>query len=365
MLEAVSNLALFVGLNEALGQVPLSFAEKDARDLYRVWVGGQGLSSDMEATLLVGTEASVEAVEGWLSWARAQGPDTVTIYLSTHGDDAGVALANGFLFYNRFAQLLRAVRARSTLLIVDACSAASLRPRLQHDGIAGGFELVVGLRLLASTVPGLRAMFSTGRGRVAGEGRTVDNGHFTSSLLHVLKTSKGDLWASGVGFLSDRQAFDLANRMTTFRFGQRAEQIGLRGDLPLVVSQGDSVIGSGSVCAVRAAPGGVAVRVATCERRFVATVIRIVLANSAGRPLFETTNRVVPTHDMAVLERLTSWPLAHVLGDPRSRLEIQRLGHARVVWMVRLEDVFGRVLDETHAAIPVVTTPDLFFRLVA
>lgn len=198
-------------------------------------------------------------------------------------------------------------------------------------------------------------MYSTGADRPAREGDEVQNGYFTAALLLALKTAGGDIESLGVGVVSARRAFALAQLWTLARIGQRAQYAGPLDDFPLALAQRDAVIGSAAVCAVQGIPEGVLVAVATCGRRFVSTTIRATLRDRTGRLLYAKNLVLSPAMDARRTTARIIAPFAVLLADRRVLNEMSRIGYCALTWRASVLDVFGRVLDTEECRIKYAT----------
>lgn len=341
----MDTLALFLGVDAPAALPPLKYAEKDATDMHRQLVGGQGLLGEDDAQLVLGEQVTFGSTLQWLRVAAVFCPETLIVFFSGHAGPAGLELSDGRLDYSLLAATLRRVGAKKVLVIIDACNAASFHPWLRASGMSGPAGHVVGARLLARAVPGLRVMYSTGADLPAREGEDVQNGYFTSSLIQALKTSNGDLRSFGTSVVSARRAFELAQLWTFLRGGQRAQYDGPLDDFPLALSQRDAVIGSAAVCAVQGVPEGVLITIATCERRFVSTMIRATLTDRTGRPLYAKKLVLSPSLDARRATARIVAPFASLLSDRRVMSEVSRDGFSAMTWHASVLDDFGRVLD--------------------
>lgn len=130
---------------------PLSYAQKDARDMHRQFVGGQGLLAVDDAQLLLGEQASRGAVLKWLGVAAVFRPDTLIFYFSGHAGPCGLEMSDGLLEYPLLAASLRSVGAKKILVMIDACQAASFHPWLTTSGMGGAAGQPVGCQTSVGT----------------------------------------------------------------------------------------------------------------------------------------------------------------------------------------------------------------------
>lgn len=196
------------------------------------------------AARLLGGNATRANVYSGLQAMRQRGPDYFVFYFSGHGNDDGIALSDGLLHFRHLVPLIQAIDAPFSLVVLDACSAASYLDYVQRTSAVEGWGApaqFAWLDAVAGSSPGCRLMFSTGASRSAAEGAGTANGHFTDAFLSAIRGVQGDISAHGYRWISDSRAFEATRKIMFERHGleQRPVAKKLTGDFPLILSHVD------------------------------------------------------------------------------------------------------------------------------
>jgi hypothetical protein len=348
-----------VGVNEALGLKPLRYAERDATSIARVFASGVGPLTDADVTLLRGYRATSHRLNLALGALAYNRPDHLVVYISSHGNELGVALVDGPYSFAALAEWLRRIGSPHTMVILDTCHAAAYAryAGIEVGGLAGILDLPW-IVALAHATPGSRLMFSTGAKRTASEGGRVRHGHFTWALLRALANAPGDLRAGGECWISDAAAFAQARARMIQVFGPRQvpQAIGLTGDFPLAMSQAHAAVGDASIDEARlvSTSGQLAVEFCVTGRRHLPTHLRWSLRNAAGAEIAADTVDVATADDRGCYRGRISLPLDAAQRDRITRLLIRGRGRAPLAVTLSVEDHRARPLART--AVPLAYT---------
>lgn len=204
-----TRAALVIGRND--GGDPwtaLRYAEDDARRVGDVLVERGRFPAEQVRVL---TGASVAAVLDALGHLRAAPPDLLVVYYSGHADAEGLRLGDEHLAYADFKVAIRAVDARSRVVIVDACQAGGLRAKAGAGRVVPGPPEVVwrgppvqGEILLAASAVDERAF----------EDAALGGSVFTHHLVIGLMGAADDR-SEPDGRVTVDEAFDYAQRSTS------------------------------------------------------------------------------------------------------------------------------------------------------
>jgi len=192
------RLGLFVGNDVGFGEdEPLRHAEREAKDLSRLFTEMGGLSSH-RATVLQGATAdvfkdTVARLEAQAREVEAAGDDVLLVfYYSGHASREGLHLAGTLLEMDWLRRWLETSRAQVRIAFVDACESGSLA-RTKGGTPVEAIEITVDDALTAS---GLAVITSTGPLSVARESDQFGGGVFSRALLTGLRGG-ADLDADG------------------------------------------------------------------------------------------------------------------------------------------------------------------------
>lgn len=312
----------------------VTFPEKNARDLFCLFNGPLGPPS-IEATCLLGAEASHAAVDGILKAVADAPPKFVMIYFSGVATTRGLKLADRVLPGRRLGEQLARMQGAGVVLVLD------LLTTLPKDGVA---QLPAWIDELAAELPHVR--IAAARATAVGAG-AEGHGHsrFTEAYLQALRASPGDLRRKGTLFVSDRRAFDSASMILRRRWGEGELPVeaGLFGGLPLLRSEAEAAVGNGQIVDLSAGPGSsLQVRFALHGRRSVPTVLHYFLVDTADEPLAEGSIEIAPDTDRHLGR-------TRFRVDPRLLPSRRRRGGLR--FRVELRDGFGHVLDRQKVAV--------------
>lgn len=337
-----------VGVNETPGAPQLSFAEKDAGDVYKAFVGGQGPVEVENAVLLLGNDASKESV--WLALVAAQvkQPTHFLFYFSGHGNEQGLAVRNGLFPFEWLHRALRRLGASWSMIILDACRAGSFAAFVKEGRIAlGATQDMSWYEALAHATPGTRLVFSTGARRSAGENQHLQNGSFTHALLQGMRYARPDIQVGSAAYVSDQRAFSYARWHMRQIQGVRQvpEEMGLTGDFPMLRPESANEVGDGWFSRVFIHPHELRVEMALEGRQFVATRLRYAILNSSWRQLHSGESSFEPLHDGVVVTINLPFEFGWLQTDPLSVAFVSLSGRASFYWALWLEDGEGNELD--------------------
>lgn len=183
------RFGLFVGNNRGFGgDVELSSAEREARDLAGVFQEIGGLSRD-RTVVLQGTTVdelleAIRSTEAQIREAEARGDDAMLLfYYSGHGSRAGLHLNGELLPMETLERWLQTSAAQARLAFVDACESGALA-RLKGGTPVEAVDLHLDDALMAY---GYAVLTSTGPQEVARESEAFGGGVFSRSLLTGLR----------------------------------------------------------------------------------------------------------------------------------------------------------------------------------
>lgn len=342
---------LACGVNAGPGAPSLRFAEKDAADVFRHFTSGFGPLRDGDGSLLLGRNATFAAFDGELARLETSTPDFLIVYVSTHGNDRGVLLTDRIYLHERLAQRLRRIGTPSSVVILDTCSAGSFADATTKvGGLLEGILDAAWRKALANATPGNRLIVSTGRGRRAGEGGMVQNGHFTYAFLKALRTTRGDIRHGDTSWISDMKAFSHAKQIMRDRLktSQLPLAEGLTGDFPFVLSQSEHPIGKATIerAELRRASSTLDVDFVVRGRKYLPTKLRWRMRNFVGDDVFEKVVRVATRDNTAAYTYSLPVPSRALLGDRWNRYMLDLVRSVDVEVVFTLEDQYERAMTE-------------------
>lgn len=336
-----------IGVNNAAGQTPLSFAESDARAIFQTFTGALGPALAQDSALLLGARATKAEVLRVLGAAARVGTGHLLLYFSGHGDSGGICLADDVLEHRVLRDALKRVRSRATLVVLDACQAASYAWwHKTGEDVAGIAEDWADM--LANASPGTRMFFATSADELSREGGNVRGGHFTWALLAALHRGYGSIQGRQRRWVSDHEAFSLACDILRQRCPNDAqpESRKLDGDFPMLLSQADNVCGSGVVC-LTAAPRGITanVNVHVSDRRGIRTRLQCSVKDRSGFVVGIKNLFLTPASDSASYELSVAFPRDEIWDD-KARSRLRRGVEVPLWWTAELLDAHhGHSLD--------------------
>ncbi|WP_420814137.1 caspase family protein [Polyangium spumosum] len=288
--------AVVCGVNNSIGQTPLSFAESDAQAIFRTFTGALGPADEENSKLLLGARATRGNVLRVLQAYAQRGTDYLLFYFSGHGSEDGLALADGMLEYWELHAALANLPARARLVILDAC----------HSGAYGGLVEVGGVgdlqeswaEVLAAALPGTRVLCAARSDELSAEGGSIRMGHFTWALLEALHRGKGSLRGRDHRWVSDSEAFYLARAHLLSRWPNDAHPDcrNLSGDFPMLLSHAHAPIGRGALSIRPHARGYAAdVEVVAARRTGVPMLLKCRLLDESRVEVGTETRIIVPT----------------------------------------------------------------------
>ena len=337
-----------VGVNAPLGSKALSYAEKDAADLYKAFVGGEGPVAPERAKLLVGGEARVADILRAIVTAVAAQPSHLLFYFSGHGNEQGLAAADGLLGFKLLHRTLRAVNAPWSMVILDTCRAASYAAFVKEARVkVGAVPDVSWYEALAAATPGTRLIFSTGADRNSGESAALQNGLFTHAFLQGMRHAKPDLNMVNSLYVSDQRAFNYARwHMRTIQGSkQLPEEMRLTGDFPMLRPQATNEVGDGWFNQAVPFPHHLRVVMQVEGRQYVGTKLQYAVVNSAWTLLHSDVIEFEPKYDASEVTLDILLDFEWLQSDPRAAVQLALFGRASFRWLLWLEDSNGSDLD--------------------
>ena len=336
-----------IGVN-GTGARALKFAEKDAFDFYRAFDGALG-PPGVVASCLRGPEATRQEVISLLMECIDDPPDVLCIPFSCHGNADGLALYDGLLSFEVLARMLRAVGARVTVLIIDACGAGGFM-RYANEGRVGvgGFLEQSWAEALADAVPGLRIYLAASADANSREGADVSNGHFSRAVLDAMFCSNGELHAYPFRFVSDAEMFRAARTRMRRQWPNDAAPMAFgikEGSFPLLLSQADEAVGEASIRRFDLGARPVtSVAVQMRGRRHVPTFVRCRLVDTFDIKLACDSVRVEPGWDSTNCQHDFEFDGSVFSKNPLVQLDYDAGYSVAVDWIVEVVDQRGRVL---------------------
>ncbi|MCB9744001.1 MAG: caspase family protein [Alphaproteobacteria bacterium] len=202
------RIGLFVGNNHGIGtDEPLSWAEKEARDMARVFQE-MGDFDRERLYVLEGPSANqlretILQVEAQVREAAADGDDVLLVfYYSGHGSAQGLHLSGTLYPMDQLRRWLEGSEAEVRVAFVDACESGTLA-RARGGQAVEAIEITVDDAL---TMSGLAVIASTGPLSVAREDDSFGGGVFSRALLNGLRGS-ADTDNDGVITLDEAYAY--------------------------------------------------------------------------------------------------------------------------------------------------------------
>lgn len=127
-------------------ELPLSYAESDARQVLSTWAA---VVPDPERRVALRVGATPESARATLEAFSADvGPDDVVmVFVTGHGDARGAHLGGAVWPWRELDARLAALPARVVILVVDSCQSGAL---LGPKGFVRGSPLAVRLEALAA-----------------------------------------------------------------------------------------------------------------------------------------------------------------------------------------------------------------------
>ncbi len=336
------------GVNTPPNETPLRFAEKDASDIATVFSSAIGPVSGV--TPLLGIDADNNGIFSAFLAAAESPPEYLVFYFSGHGNDEGIALADGDLTYETLAAYIRYVEAPYTFVILDVCSAASAAPFLK-EAVVGGLGTLKEswLAALASATPGTRLIFSTGANKSALEPVNLGNGLFTHFFLKALRESSGDLSWNNESWISDRRACVTARwHMKVSGHAQIPLFFNLSGDFPLTISQDDNPVGFAHFSGTAISRHSLDVSFRIASREGLKTTLRWELANGRGDVVASGRYTKTPMIDAAKYSGSIPCPHEKLRTDSFTRASNMISGLAPVTWTLQLFDEADNLLDSSE-----------------
>ncbi|MCB9741953.1 MAG: caspase family protein [Alphaproteobacteria bacterium] len=186
-----ARIGLFVGNNVGFGQdEPLSWAEKEARDMARVFQEMGDFDRErvyvLEGPSAVQLRETIQQVEAQVREAAADGDEVMLVfYYSGHGSSQGLHLSGTLYPMDQLRRWLEGSEADVRVAFVDACESGTLA-RARGGQAVEALEITVDDAL---TMSGLAVIASTGPLSVAREDDSFGGGVFSRALLNGLRGS--------------------------------------------------------------------------------------------------------------------------------------------------------------------------------
>jgi hypothetical protein len=241
---AAERTLLAVGSNNGLGhEAPLLHAVDDARRVAALFteLGGVGQAStrvlaDPSPAAVLQAVAALGAAGAGAAGAR---PQTIFIYVSSHGDDQSLHFGGERLPLGDLQAAVAALPAPLKIMVIDACRS----PGMRDKGLERTPSFAVSLPASPSEHEGLVTVLASRRGETAHESARLEGGVFTHYLVSGLR---GAADRDGDRRVTLAEAYEFAYGRTLARSvaatgaPQRPEMLlSLRGSGPLVVTQLD------------------------------------------------------------------------------------------------------------------------------
>jgi hypothetical protein len=338
------------GVNAPPNSKKLNFAEKDAADVSNFFTSALGpIKGDGVATLL-GDQATSSDIYSAFIAADVAAPDYLVFYFSGHGNDEGIATADGLMGYDHLAALVKLIDAPYVFVILDVCSAASAATFFKEARVGGlGGVRESWLAALAQAKRGTRLIFSTNAKETAIDSAILQNGVFTHYFLQALRRSSGDFPFGGRSWISDRRAsISAANRMKRAGYTQLPVFHGLTGDFPLAASQADEAVGSANFIKTVVSPHSLDISLETDSREKVRTILKWSLYNGQGELLDSGTKSATPGSEYSTHSGSIPFPHQIARADRHTKLRLMTEGAAPISWELELLDETGNLLDYSH-----------------
>lgn len=344
------------GCNYSPGNQVLSFAEKDAEDIYKVFVGEEGPVPPQNATLLTGASANAEAIILSLAHAHMNKPTHFLFFFSGHGNEEGFALFDGLFLFSTLAEWVRGIDASYTVVILDTCRAAAFARHYQTEGQVrvGGVPSFSWYEALAAANEGTRLIFSTAANRNSGESSVLQGGAFTQSFIKALREAKPDISLSdGTVFVSDQRAFNFSRWYMHHNLkltAQIPQEMGIMGDFPLSRPDGSNLIGDGWIRRISILPSYLRVFLHLQGRTFVPTTLRYSILNAQNNQLHEGVIAIEPAaydvQDWLDIRYDPQWLKRDALSSYQKRI----YGRSKLYWRLSLENAAADELDSKIVA---------------
>jgi hypothetical protein len=338
-----------VGFNDQHGRKPLSFAEKDATDVAKAFVGDLGPVASGDETVLVGSDATRENIRGAFATAASSDPRYLAFYFSGHGNEDGFLTASGLFPYAELRKTLGWIDVPYSMVILDVCKAASFL-RKEAATVLAAVPDVSWMDALGNATPGTRCFFSTGADRLAGENSSTQNGAFTTALLAGMRFGRAELDYGASRFVSDEDAFNYARRH--MKVVQKLDQIpevrGSSGDFPMLRSERFEWIGDASITKATVLPYGLNVTALISDRVFVGTRFRYEILNCASACIYSSEQVLVPASETDTFTGTLPFDANWLKKDSKSCLAMILNGRTEFWWKLSLLDGVGDTLDERY-----------------
>jgi hypothetical protein len=339
----IMYVVVSAGVNQTPGGAALSFAEKDAKDMRDALVGAAGPVERHDAGLLLGATCTRQCLWDRLMDASLQNPTYFLFFFSGHGNEDGLAVADGLFEYKVLHRALKVVNAPFTLVVLDVCNAGAFMIK-EGAVVYGATPDLSWMDALSSATPGTRLFFSTGASRTASESYTLKNGAFTAALLAGMRAGTPRIGE----FVSDATAFNYAR--LHMRHMQKLTQVpesrGLTGDFPMLRSETMTWIGSAAIVDASVLPHALHVEVLVTDREHVPTTVRHRLLSCEGKVLKNESIRLSPDNGQAVFTFQVPFDPTPIRNDRRSQLRIILNSQTRFLQHIEILDGAGDVLDE-------------------
>jgi hypothetical protein len=356
---------LAIGVNATPGGSTLRFAESDAVKITRALTSSRGSTVPENALLLRGAQATKATVLGQLGALARSSATNVILYFCGHGNEHGIALADGLLTYDELQPWIRAIRARTKTAVFDACHAGA-SARIFQDRIAGlaGVELERSwAEALAQACPGLRIFAAVGAAQLAHEDLAIRGSRFTAAFLQGLRCSRGDIRAGDRLFISDAQAFRVAKTLVSEWWPdeprpQLLGPVGALGTLPLMLSQAEAPVGAAVVhCFLPGEGTSAHATIDAYDRRFVVTHLHWSVEDLQGVLLGRGCECIEFPSARARVTHTIHLPPSVLLDHAHLGVHLRRGGVVPVRWRLSVQDDHHHVLDRSTFSHQYVLTP--------
>ena len=333
------------GVNNHPHSPALSFAEKDASDIYQALTGGKGSFSQGQSKILLGSNSTVGNMYQSLRQAAIQQPDHFLFFFSGHGNKEGLGLSDGTFSFWDLHNFLRNINAKNTLVILDVCHAGSFL--LKEGQIRIGAPIShTWMDVLANATPSTRLFFSCGSDRSSSENNEMLNGCFTGALLEGMKHASPTLESNRI--VSDTAAFYYAKNHILYvqKRNQIPECKGLTGDFPLQLSEKTVWVGNAYISDVLFIDGSVKIQIALNRRKFVSTRVHVECVDRGSQVLFSGILDINPIYTQDISEIVLNASDLEFKNNYNSYFSLVSLGYASVYCFIKILDGNNDIICE-------------------
>lgn len=346
----MSTHLLSVGVNQTpLASKALHFAEADAVRFVRLFTSSRGPVDPGDANLILGTDATVAAVREHLQCLAIFPPQNLYFGWCGHGNEDGIALADGALSYAELGHLLGRINARTKVAVFSTCHSGSAA-QLLDVRVAGlaGFDRAWH-EVLQAACPGLRLFMAGGPNDLAYEDGRIRGSRFMFAFRRALTCAPGDIVWDGRRWISDLSLLPIMRAIIAAKWPNEAMPrlmgpSAACGAFPMLLSQSEAPIGFAPVQIVAAPGAAVLVQIFPSDRRGVDTRVEVDARVDDGTTIFSSSEPFTPMTDAGVHQSLYTLSDHDLLQHHRTSWLLRSGRRANVTWYGRTLDDHGHVL---------------------